>query len=273
MVNSWSHPILRWAGSKRKLLPILHKNVPISFNRYVEPFCGSACLFFSLNPEKAILGDINPDLIHTYSIIKKHPRLLARRAKAISNDDETYYATRDLDPEDLQSIDRAVRFIYLNRFCFNGVYRTNKAGKFNVPKGTRTGIIPSEARFYRCHIALRNAQILECDFQNIIDYLEPNDFIYLDPPYAKHDSIDRGEYGPNSFKYKDFSRLEISLDKIIEKGANFLLSYAATDEVVSILEKKWYVKKIKVKRHVAGFARFRETVTEILASNNPIFCK
>ena len=157
----WSPPIFRWAGSKRKLVPILLKHCPSSYGRYIEPFAGSACLFFALKPKKAILGDINEELLRAYNTIRKHPKMVARAAKVIPNSKVMYYKIRNTDPNILNPVDRAARFVFLNRFCFNGVYRVNKRGQFNVPRGYRTGQIQDESMFYRYSLLLRSVGHLE----------------------------------------------------------------------------------------------------------------
>ena len=215
----WSPPLFRWAGSKRKLLPILTSYVPKKINRYIEPFAGSACLFFALKPQKAVLGDINEELLFTYQVLKNHPRILSRATLGFAVSEEQYYTLRKLNPESLNSIDRAARFIYLNRYCFNGVYRTNKKGEFNVPRGVNTGNIQDEACFYRFSVALRNADLRANDFTDCLEDVQEGDFIYLDPPYAVAGKPRAGEYGNNCFDESDINRLVECLIKIDEAGA------------------------------------------------------
>ena len=167
--SAWERPLLRWAGSKRRLVPTLQSIQPTEWNRYVEPFVGSACLFFALRPSSAILGDRNEHLINAYEILRQHPRLLARQIHALSQSSDEYYRVRAIPFGTLNDFDRAVHFIYLNRLCFNGVYRTNRKGEFNVPVGSNTGGIPSERHFYRCSLALRNAVLNAGDFESTCD--------------------------------------------------------------------------------------------------------
>jgi len=139
-----SQPLLRWAGSKRRLIPRLRSFWSHRYKRYVEPFMGSACLFFALRPARAILGDINGDLVATYHTIREHPRAVWNALQRIPVGKTSYYATRQLNPNDLSDVNKAARFIFLNRFCFNGLYRTNLQGRFNVPYApARTGSLPS----------------------------------------------------------------------------------------------------------------------------------
>ncbi|MBK8466326.1 MAG: Dam family site-specific DNA-(adenine-N6)-methyltransferase [Chloracidobacterium sp.] len=263
----WSNPILRWAGSKRKILADLVMHAPVDYLRYIEPFAGSACLFCALNPPKAVLGDINPELLHCYQVIKEHPRLLARKARSIPNDEPTYYHQRQLNPNDLEPIDRAARFIYLNRYCFNGIYRTNRHGYFNVPRGVKTGSIQEESIFYRLSVALRNAELRCGDFSVCLSDITAGDFVYLDPPYAVPGKRDSGEYGVGSFQVADITRLVEALHEIENKGAHFLLSYVECPTLVDLLPKAWNQTRLRVRRHIAGFSQHRTSVIEVLVSN------
>jgi DNA adenine methylase len=262
-------PILRWAGSKRRLLPELIAQIPERFSRYIEPFSGSACLFFAIRPHTAILGDLNSELIDAYKTLRAHPFLTWRELTGMPNESDFYYKIRDVDPTQLLPIKKAARFIFLNRHCFNGVYRTNRAGKFNVPMGTRLGTMPDQRHFNRCAYALRNADLMDNDFESVVSRARAGDFIYLDPPYAKVNARQRGEYGYSSFNVPDLSRLDQSLQKIHTKKASFLLSYADCPEI-DIIRGRWFSKTIQVRRHVAGFHTHRCTVSEVLISNRPI---
>lgn len=133
--NTACGPVFRWAGSKRQLVPTLIANAPDDFGAYIEPFAGSACLFFALQPERAVLGDFNTALIGAYRVIATAPRAVARALSAMPTDPAFYYELRSRDAALLSRVERAARFIYLNRFSFNGVYRTNLQGGFNVPRG------------------------------------------------------------------------------------------------------------------------------------------
>lgn len=262
----WSPPILRWAGSKRKLVPTLMTNAPASYERYIEAFAGSACLLFALHPKNAVLNDINEQLIESYSVLRDHPRLLARGVHALPNTKKEYYRQRSLDTSKLQPLDRAIRFIYLNRNCFNGVYRTNRQGVFNVPRGKKTGSIPSEQEFYRCSVALRDTDLRALDFENCLADVKKGDFVYLDPPYSTSSRPRYGEYGYASFQPIDVTRLVGVLRTLDQRGAHFLLSYAGGKSVKRSFS-EWFCKSIRVRRHVAGFVDHRTVVDEILVSN------
>lgn len=265
----WCGPLFRWAGSKRKLLPELLKAVPTSFHRYVEPFAGSACLFFALRPTHAVLGDINEELLRTYSIIREHPILVHRHVSEMPTSSLFYYELRATDPANLEPVERAARFVYLNRHCFNGVYRTNKDGRFNVPRGTRTGEVPLRSTFLRVAAALRTAELRPSDFEACISDVGMGDFVYLDPPYARKTVRWRGEYGNDSFKTIDVPRLKQTLRSIDHCGAHFLLSYALCNEIKELTQ-EWHSKRILVRRHVAGFGKDRRGVYEVLVSNRSV---
>jgi DNA adenine methylase len=259
-------PLFRWAGSKRKLLPELLKHVPASYGRYLEPFSGSACLFFALQPSTAILSDLNDELIHAYKVLRADPERLYRAVANMPRSKDYYYTLRAQVPDRLDSLARAARFAYLNRSCFNGVYRTNREGHFNVPRGKTPGALPNESHFVQCASALRSAELISCDFELTLLRAEAGDFVYLDPPYAKRGSRRRGEYGYASFDTPDIARLARSLRELDDKGTAFLLSYAYCREIRD-LSRRWYARTTLVRRHVAGFRRHRLVVREIIISN------
>lgn len=266
----WTSPFLRWAGSKRKLLPLLLRAVPQDVNRYIEPFAGSACLFFGLRPSVAILGELNPHLIEVYEQVRAHPRIISRTIRSMPRTEDFYYRARALDPSTLDPISRVCRFVYLNRNCFNGVYRTNRQGQFNVPIGKDTGDLPSELALVRCAIALRKATLKCMDFEHLLREVRKGDFVYLDPPYKLFGRKGFGEYGYGSFATRDVARLIRCLRTIDNIGGVFLLSYCDTDELHA-LPRHWHSQHLTVRRHIAGFASYRETVGEILLSNRRLF--
>lgn len=262
-------PLLRWAGSKRKLLPTLLRAVPASFARYLEPFAGSACLFFAIKPIHAVLGDTNQELIETYDTIRRHPTRIARALAKLPRNSATYYRIRSTTPASLGVIARTTRFLYLNRLCFNGVYRTNREGNFNVPMGTNTGDMPSERNFGDCAALLARADLRCRDFEETLSDVRSGDFIYLDPPYSSTVRPGYGEYGYGAFGNSDLPRLKSTLRAIHTAGATFLLSYNYTHSLAHDF-RHWNVYRLQVQRHVAGFSHFRRRVSEMLVSNHPL---
>lgn len=261
-----AEPILRWAGSKKKLLPLLAAATPPKINRYVEPFAGSAILFLRLGIESAVLGDINSDLIDTYGSLRDHPRAIWNRVSAMSQDESYYYELRAKDPVSLGKLDRAARFIYLNRFCFNGVYRTNRQGGFNVARGYGHLYVPDYSVFAEMAAALRCVDLYCGDFEPVVEQAQRGDFLYLDPPYALGEKRDRGEYGTGAFREPDEDRLVEAIRRASHRGANVLLSYSPSPRVIRNLP-GWQVHELTVARNVAGFADSRRQAQEILVSN------
>ncbi len=261
-------PFLRWAGSKRRLLPVLKTFWTSKHKRYVEPFAGSACLFFAINPPKAILGDLNPELISTYIEVKYRLAAVLKELKKLPSwNREEYIRLRSLDPESLKPHVRAARFIYLNRFCFNGIYRTNLQGQFNVPySGDRCGDVPSDEVFESCARGLRRARFINKDFEHVLKHAEKGDLVYMDPPYAVRGRRVFREYDPSTFTHEDITRLRRWMEKLNAAGINFVVSYAESEEA-DVLKKNFSYETVAVRRNIAGFAAHRSVTKELLISN------
>lgn len=259
-------PLLRWAGSKKKLLPVLLQAAPKDALRYVEPFAGSAVLFLKLMPEAAVLADINPDLIQTYEVVRKSPRRVWRIANSCGTDEASYYQVRALNPKCLTTVERAARFVYLNRFCFNGVYRTNRQGEFNVSRGRGHLGIPPLRVFHEFADRLNRVDLHVADFETTLGMARCGDFAYLDPPYASTGNRDRGEYGTGSFKNDDVLRLANALQGASDRGVKVLLSYTDHRKLLNQLP-GWHIKRLTVGRNVAGFSGSRRQAREVLVSN------
>jgi len=262
-------PFLRWAGSKRKQVRRLAEFWSPHHKRYIEPFAGSACLFFELAPKEAILGDNNRELIEVYRVVRDDPERLYNRLACIRRDIRTYYHWRGLKPQSLDRETRAVRFLYLNRNCFNGIYRTNADGEFNVPMGTRVGEYFSKTDLVRCSKLLRRATLVAGDFVRTLERVKAGDFVYLDPPYAVASRRIFREYGKKTFDSSDIPRLSESLTEVVMRGADFLVSYADSTEARA-LASEWSSMRFPIRRHVAGFAGDRKRAYEWLISNRPI---
>jgi DNA adenine methylase len=261
-------PFLRWAGSKRRLLPVLTSFWTDKHKRYVEPFAGSACLFFALKPPKAILGDLNPELISTYIEVKYRVGAVLRElGKLPPWDKEEYSRLRSLDTSTLSPHVRAARFIYLNRFCFNGIYRTNLSGQFNVPySGDRCGAVPENGVFQHCSRRLRRARFVNGDFEQVLRHAEKGDLVYMDPPYAVRARRVFREYDPSTFTHEDIARLRSWMERLNAAGINFVVSYAESDEA-DALKKNFSYETVAVRRNIAGFAAHRSMANELLISN------
>lgn len=271
-LNEQTNPaaFLRWAGCKRKLLPRLSSYWSMDFTRYVEPFAGSSSLFFRVQPQSALLADKNADLIEVYSVLRDQPEELHARVSALRKSKGRYYKLRAQDPRTLSRFERAVRFLYLNRYCFNGIYRTNLAGEFNVPYApSGTGGIPALKQFIACSRLLVTAELRAWDFGTTLRYVREGDFVYIDPPYAVESRRVFVEYGPRWFTRNDLTRLAGHLKKMDERGATFLVSYADCREARE-LSKGWHVMKLAVQRNIAGFHDDRRRAYELIISNRSV---
>lgn len=258
---------IRWAGSKKQILGKLKSHMPDNFNRYFEPFCGSGCLFFDIEPTKAILGDLNTELICTFQALQTDVQEVIKYLPKMRPGKENYYRIRSIDPKTLTKPEIAARFIYLNFYCFNGLYRTNLKGQFNVPFGRKKSNNPiDEDQIIACSNILKTAELHTGDFETTIKSAEQGDFVYLDPPFAISTRRMFFEYGPNTFCHKDLERLSKVLKRFNEKGVKFLISYADSPEARKLLS-QWHSVRVRTRRNIAGFSGSRRVAYELLASN------
>jgi DNA adenine methylase len=178
-------PFLKWAGGKRQLLAHLRKFVPPKFDRYFEPFLGGGALFFDLQPKKSVLSDVNPELVDCYLAVRDQVDDVIRALSEHRHDAKHFYQVRSTDPATLQLPERAARTIFLNKTGFNGLYRVNRAGEFNVPFGryAKPKICDTD-NLRACSKALAGAQIAVRDFAEAVIGARPGDFVYFDPPYV-----------------------------------------------------------------------------------------
>lgn len=260
-------PFLRWAGSKRQHRSLLKSFWSEKFSRYVEPFSGSASLFFDIGPRRALLGDINKDLIATFATVRNHPRRVHEALTSIPKGRSHYNEVRELNPKFLTPIKRAARFIYLNRYCFNGIYRTNSKGKFNVPYGgEKSGALPTLEHLKKSARCLKRATLMCADFRETLAKVQKGDFVYLDPPYAVSNRRVFVEYAANPFSVSDISVVGKLLREIHRKGATFVLSYADCTEARKTFS-KWQVRRILTRRSIAGFLGARRNQYELCVTN------
>ncbi len=266
--TSVAQPFLRWAGSKRQLIPVLSEFWSDDFNRYVEPFVGSACLFFSLAPKKALLSDINEELITTYRQISNDTGSVLKAIKKLNKSKEDYYKIRALKPDKLSPNKRAARFIYLNRFCFNGLYRTNSKGEFNVPYcGDDKGVMPTDEVFFTAAKLLKNAELHSNGFEETLKKVRKGDFVYMDPPFSVRSKKIFNKYDKSIFGMNDIMCLKKWMDRLDKKGIQFVVSYAESEEA-DLLKEGFNFKTVSVRRSIAGFTSKRRVVEEIMIFNN-----
>jgi DNA adenine methylase len=248
------------------VLTELRKQSPTSFQRYFEPFAGSAVLFFDLMPQTAVLGDLNPEVISTYEAIRDEPEEVCLYLYSIPKTTDAYYSLRGLAPDCLSNAQRAARLIFLMKACFNGVYRTNQQGKFNVPLGNKFFALPTQAAISEASNALRKVDLIRGDFQCAVQGAMDGDFVYLDPPYSDGSRF-RGEYSyQGSFQAPDQQRLVSTCHDLTNKGVKVLLSFKECDALRSSLA-GWTLTRLNVSRSVAGFAHARRSASEIMARN------
>ena len=263
------NPFIRWAGSKRKLLPDLREYWETSgkVNRYIEPFAGSACFFFFLEPNAAILGDTNRGLIEMLETVRDQPVRVHEQLMQFPLGKDSFYAVRDASIDTPDRCIRAARFIYLNRFCFNGIYRTNNAGKFNVPYGGgATGDVPTLHELLSAREALRGAKLVVGDFEKTLACADEGDFVYMDPPYSVSNRRVFKQYGPSVFGLNDMHRLAAQLVQLDEKGAKFVLSYACCPQAMQLFS-GWNLRRRLTNRNIAGFSTHRRQAVELMFSN------
>ena len=266
--NELVKPPIRWAGSKLKSLDLLRSLYRAAPGRYVEAFAGSACLFFDLSPPRALISDLNPDLIRSYRALRDDMERVFCALAAIPRTEEAYYALRAKSPDDLCEAEAAARFFYLNRYCFNGLYRTNLAGQFNVPYGhlRRREQIDFDLLAQASQL-LRRVELLNSDFERCLENARNGDFVYLDPPYVKVGGVKLfAQYLPNSFSTLDLDRLEYCLVALNRRGVRFVLSYA---DLPFIRDKfaRWRLLETSVRRNIAGFSGARKMSDEVVMTN------
>lgn len=223
-------------------------------------------MFFELAPKAAVLGDTNSELIEVYRVVRDEPERLHRRLCRIGRNLTTYRRWRSINPRSLDRETRALRFLYLNRNCFNGIYRTNTDGHFNVPMGRRPGEYFSKDDLTACSRMLTSTTLVAGDFVKTLERVKAGDFVYLDPPYAVTSRRIFRQYGKKTFDTTDIPRFSDGLGAIAAKGADFLVSYADCAEARA-LAAEWRAVRLPVRRHVAGFAGARKNAYEWLISN------
>lgn len=260
---------VRWAGSKSKLIPSLSCYWEGSgARRYLEAFCGSSAFFFNVSPSEALLNDTNGELIGALGALRRFPRLLHHELTGMRRSADLFYCLRDQDPANLSAIEGAIRFFYLNRYCFNGIYRTNRSGRFNVPFAReKTGGFPSIDDWLAASKLLQNASLSSLDFEEfVLANVRSGDFVYLDPPYAVSNRRIFSQYSANSFGLSDMQRLAALLREIDNRGALFVVSYAQSPEA-TILSDGWKSRREYAQRHIAGFSAHRRRALEVFISN------
>lgn len=263
-----TRPILKWCGGKRQLLDILCSLAPVSFRSYHEPFVGGGALFFELSRQcritRAYLSDSNAELMDCYRALRTDPGDVVAELKAYKHGEDEYYATRAANTKFMSPAGRAARMIYLNKTCFNGLYRVNRAGQFNVPFGKYTNpLICDEENLRACATALEKAAMATCDF-GAAPAVAPGDFVYFDPPY--HGTF--GGYTAGGFDETDQKRLAWQFDICVRAGATALLSNSDTP-FIRELYKQYDIVSVQAKRSVNSNGAGRGKVGEVIVVGRP----
>jgi len=220
-------PFLKWPGGKRWLVHQYGSLFPQGYQRYLEPFLGGGAVFFHLMPRRAILSDTNSDLVNAYQCLKKHAYAINTRLSDLhkKHSKTLYYRIRATRPTD--ATERAVRFLYLNRTCFNGIYRVNLRGDFNVPIGTKDLVAYPKNYLEGIATCLRHASIRVTDFEETIDQAAAHDFVFVDPPYTvMHNNNNFLKYNANLFSWTDQLRLASAIKRAARRGAAIMISNA-----------------------------------------------
>ncbi len=264
-------PVLKWAGGKTQLLPHLVRHVPERFSQYIEPFFGGGALFFALRPVNSIISDSNPELINLYRQIADDLEGVIEALTPFENDENQFYEVRALHYPDLDPVTAAARTIYLNRTCFNGLYRLNRKGEFNVPFGKyENPRICNPAALRAASNALKSATILEGDYRDVLrKHAQPGDFIYLDPPYLPTAQFsDFQRYTASQFHEEDHYELADEVKRLIDLSCHVILTNSNHPLVYDLYE-DCAIQAVSTKRNINSRGDRRIGTDVILTNNTP----
>lgn len=268
-----ARPPLKWAGGKAFLAPEILRRLPAKISTYYEPFLGGGAVFFALAAEgrfkRAVIGDANEELMNVYSMIRSRPRLLMGVIEKFSQDEDTYYEIRARDPKHLPPVARAARTLYLNKVGFNGLFRVNRKGVFNVPWGRQEGRgIFEEENILACSKALMEATLTSLDFESTAYAAQKGDVVYYDSPYIPvSDTANFTTYTAGGFTLADQERLRDVAKILNARGVHVLLSNADTP-LVRKLYRGFKIESVQAPRRVNSKASKRGNVGELLISGN-----
>lgn len=261
-------PILKWAGGKTQLLEHLLPKIPKEYNKYIEPFFGGGALFFALKPNNSIIADSNPELINLYRVIAKDVNSLISELKNLKNEKDFFYDMRKKEFSELSEIEAAARTIFLNKTAFNGLYRVNKKGQFNVPFGYyKNPKILDEDQLLAASKLLKKTKILLGDFKDVLcENAKKGDFIFLDPPYLPVSKFsDFKRYTKEQFHEKDQISLANLVNKLSKKGCHILLTNS-NHPLIHELYKDFNIDIYKTKRNINSKSTNRKG-EDIIVSN------
>ena len=273
-------PYLKWAGGKRQLLAEIWKQLPLNINNYTyyEPFVGAGAVFFELQPNKAVINDFNEQLVLTYGTIKENidELVLLLKEHQKKHTKEYYYQIRDMDRDKvrfdvLTNIEKAARLIFLNKTCFNGLYRVNSKGFFNVPYGKYKNPHVCEESVLRkisSYLNENEVTILNTDFEHAVSKADKKSFVYFDPPYHSPDKTNFTAYQSNGFGEKEQQRLCMLMTKMTNRGVKCLLSNSDTNFIRSLYSDSIFdIIPVQARRAINSNSAGRGVVNEVLIRN------
>ena len=270
-------PFVKWAGRKRQVMPEIKKYIPKEYDVYYEPFVGGGAVFFELAPKKAVLNDYNKELMNVFECIKdevKFEKMCNELNHHEANHSEKYYyelRNKDRDKSSFNKIadyKRAARTIYLNKACFNGLYRVNSKNEFNVPFGKKSKINTYEGQnlgIVHCILNFNEIELLSCDYEDAVKKAKKGDFVYLDPPYDS-DTTTFNDYTENGFGKDEQKRLSDVFKKLDKKGCYVMLSNHNT-KLINELYNEFNIHVIKAQRNINANGKKRGKIEEVIITN------
>ncbi len=279
--NKLVKPFLKWAGGKRQLADVILTQFPKSFNTYYEPFVGAGAILFERQPKTAIIGDQNEQLCLTYEVVRDNVDELLEilREHAEKNNSEHFYQVRELDRDSnsfkaMSKVEKAARMIYLNKTCYNGLYRVNSQGLFNTPYGKYKNPSICEAPVLRAvsfYLSNNNVNIICDDFENTVKTAKSGDFVYFDPPYDSPNCTNFTGYQAGGFNQNEQIRLRDTVLKLTERNVKCLISNSATEFIKEIyspeISDAFSIKIVDATRMINSNSEGRGKVQEVLIRN------
>lgn len=273
--NKLVAPVVKWVGGKRQLLDEITPLLPKRVTNYCEPFLGGGAVLFSIQPSKAIVNDLNADLITVYEVIRDDVEALIESLKKHENTSEYFYTLRDIDRDkasyqSLSKVEKASRLIYLNKTCFNGLFRVNSSGEFNSPFGhyknpniVNEPVLRAVSKYFNTS----NITFYSEDFAETLSRVHKGGFVYLDPPYDPvSDTASFTGYNKGGFDRSEQLRLKRCCDELTQRGVKFMLSNSAT-EFIKELYQEYDITIVKAKRAINADASKRGAIEEVLVRN------
>lgn len=270
-------PVVKWAGGKRQLLPHILERMPKrdEISTYYEPFVGGGAVLFGLQPKKAVVNDVNADLMNLYEVIRDDVEALIEDLRKHKNEPDYFYRIRDLDRNPklfakLTNVEKASRMHYLNKTCFNGLYRVNRSGHFNTPYGryenpniVNEKVLRAVSKYFNAN----DVRFMCGDFVDAVKWARKPAFVYFDPPYYPVSaSANFTGYSEGGFNKEEQIRLKDLCDRLDQRGIKFLLSNSATDFIRSLYE-GYHIENVKARRAINSDATGRGEINEVLVSN------